>query len=50
MTVTFNIPGKDLAYYDEQSRMWVVEPGEYKLQAGVSSQDIKAIETININK
>ncbi|MEO6330569.1 MAG: fibronectin type III-like domain-contianing protein [Ginsengibacter sp.] len=48
VTVTLNIPVKDLAYYDEKSMKWVVEPGTYKLLAGTSSQDIRATETFNI--
>ena len=48
VTVTVNIPVKDLAYYNEQNRKWIVEPGMYKLMAGTSSQDIKATETISI--
>ncbi|MBK5272897.1 MAG: fibronectin type III-like domain-contianing protein, partial [Bacteroidia bacterium] len=49
VTVTLSIPVKDLAYYNEQTSKWVVEPGKYMLLAGVSSQDIVATETININ-
>jgi beta-glucosidase len=50
VTVTVTIPVKDLAYYDEQNRKWIVEPGMYKLMAGTSSQDIKASETISIEE
>jgi beta-glucosidase len=46
--VTLTVPVKDLAYYNEQSKKWVIEPGNYKLLAGTSSQDIKTTETISI--
>jgi beta-glucosidase len=47
-TVTFNIPVKDLAYYDVDSKSWKVEPGEYKLQAGTSSRDIKQSVVVTV--
>ncbi|MBK5272252.1 MAG: glycoside hydrolase family 3 C-terminal domain-containing protein, partial [Bacteroidia bacterium] len=34
VTVTLSIPVKDLAYYNEQTSKWVVEPGKYMLLAG----------------
>ena len=49
-TVTLSIPVKSLAYYDEQNSKWVVEPGDYKLFAGTSSQDIKATLMISVNE
>lgn len=49
VTVILSIPVKNLAYYNEQNSKWVVEPGKYMLLAGVSSQDIVGVETININ-
>ena len=50
ITVTLKVPVKDLAYYDEKSSGWVVEPGKYKLMAGTSSQDIKTTETITVTQ
>jgi len=47
-SVTLSIPVKDLAYYDEKTNKWVVEPGEYKLLAGKSSKDIEQSGTISI--
>jgi beta-glucosidase len=32
---------KDLAFYDDQARQWVVEPGEFEIQVGASSRDIR---------
>ena len=47
--VTLNVNVKDLAYYDEASKNWVVEPGRYKLLAGSSSKDIKGTVGIQVN-
>ena len=35
-------PGKDLRHYDEQAQAYAVVPGEYELQVGASSADIRA--------
>lgn len=40
-TVRFEIPLEDLKYYDVVARRMLVEPGEYEIQAGASSQDIR---------
>ncbi|WP_348798059.1 glycoside hydrolase family 3 C-terminal domain-containing protein [Flavobacterium adhaerens] len=40
-TITIQIPVKELAYYDVQSKNWVVEPGKYTLNVGNSSRDIQ---------
>jgi beta-glucosidase len=47
--ITLIIPVKDLAYYDVNSKKWIVEPGKYKLLAGTSSRDIKATGAITVN-
>ncbi|MBK0379656.1 glycoside hydrolase family 3 C-terminal domain-containing protein [Mucilaginibacter segetis] len=47
--VVLNVPVKDLAYYDVKSSKWIVEPGEYKILAGTSSEDIKEHSTIKVN-
>jgi len=47
-TVTLSIPVKDLAYYDDGSRSWKVEPGTYKLMAGTSSRDIKESVVVTV--
>jgi beta-glucosidase len=40
-TVTFVIPVEKLAFYDETRHAFVVEPGEYEIQIGESSEDIR---------
>ena len=48
VSVTLSIPVNSLAYYDEKSSQWIVEPGEYQLMAGTSSKDIEAAASIHI--
>lgn len=40
-TVTFNLPKEKLAYWDEKTRAFRVEPGKYEIQIGASSADIR---------
>ena len=47
--VALNFNVNDLAYFDDNLHKWVVEPGEYKILAGVSSRDIKETAVINVN-
>jgi beta-glucosidase len=37
-TATFEVPAKNLAYYDENLPGWVVEPANYKVYVGPSSR------------
>ena len=39
-TVHLQLPVKELAYYDVDSKDWIVEPGAYKLKLGNSSRNI----------
>lgn len=40
-TLNFRIATDDLRYWDEQASRWVLEPGSYRLKAGVSSREIR---------
>jgi beta-glucosidase len=40
-TVAFTVPVEKLAFYDEKQHAFVVEPGEYEIQIGASSEDIR---------
>jgi beta-glucosidase len=40
-TVTITIPGEKLAFYDEKTHGFVVEPGAFKVFVGSSSEDIR---------
>ena len=44
--VSFAINELDLAFFDPGQEKWVTEPGEFELQIGNSSQDIKVQKTI----
>jgi beta-glucosidase len=48
-TVTIQLPAKELAYYNEVKKEWLVEPGTYKIKIGNSSRNIKGVVSININ-
>ncbi|MFG6685781.1 glycoside hydrolase family 3 C-terminal domain-containing protein [Mariniflexile sp. HNIBRBA6329] len=47
--VTITLPAKELAYYNEVKKEWLVESGSYKIKIGNSSRGIKAETKININ-
>lgn len=40
-TIVIKVPVKELAYYDIETKKWIVEPGKYILKLGTSSRDIK---------
>nr|WP_315148939.1 glycoside hydrolase family 3 C-terminal domain-containing protein [uncultured Flavobacterium sp.] len=40
-TITIQVPVKELAYYNVETKSWTVEPGKYTLNIGNSSRDIK---------
>ena len=41
-------PASDLRRYDAQAGAYVVDPGEYEIQAGASSADIRARTTLTV--
>jgi beta-glucosidase len=46
--VLFTLKAKDLAYWDEQKKQWVVEDEKVNLIVGGSSADVKAQQTITL--
>ncbi|MFD0990069.1 glycoside hydrolase family 3 C-terminal domain-containing protein [Mariniflexile jejuense] len=46
--VTILLPAKELAYYNDVKKQWIVESGLYKIKIGSSSRNIKAEISINI--
>jgi beta-glucosidase len=48
-TVTFILPADQLAYYDVSQHAFRVEPGEYEVLVGSSSQDIRAKASFRIS-
>lgn len=47
-TVKMKVKVSDLAYFDETSMKWVISPGQYKIMAGSSSQDILANTIVSV--
>jgi beta-glucosidase len=47
-TLNITLPVKELAYYSETQKEWIVEPGEYVLKIGNSSRNIFQEVTVNI--
>lgn len=45
---TITVPVKELAYYDNATKKWTVEPGAYTFKLGSSSRDIKQEVTVNV--
>ena len=41
-------PRDDLRYYDEIKQDYAVEPGEFEIQIGSSSKDIRLKKTIKV--
>ena len=48
-SVSIQLDVNDLAYFDVKLNKWVVEPGEYKLQVGSSSKDLRQTLMITVN-
>jgi beta-glucosidase len=47
-TVSVVIPRSDLAYWDVRLHRWVVEGGEYRIDAAASSRDIRLSDLIEV--
>jgi beta-glucosidase len=39
-TAQLKVKASDLAYFDERTMSWIVNPGKYRLSAGPSSRDL----------
>ncbi|MCL2819295.1 MAG: glycoside hydrolase family 3 C-terminal domain-containing protein [Oscillospiraceae bacterium] len=48
-TVSFTLDKRSFAYYNIKISDWHVETGEYELQIGASSRDIRGSVTVNVN-
>lgn len=49
-TVELNVKVKDMAFYNEQTQSWTVEPGEFILHNASSAADIKSSVSIVVTK
>jgi beta-glucosidase len=47
--VTIPLAIRDLGYYNEQQKRFVVEPGDLEIQVGASSSDIRLSQTIRVD-
>ncbi|PKB16433.1 glycoside hydrolase family 3 C-terminal domain-containing protein [Flavobacterium sp. 5] len=47
-TISIQVPVKELAYYNVETKSWTIEPGKYTLNIGNSSRDIKNKIDVNI--
>ncbi len=45
-TVEFTLDDSSLAFYDPAKKQWIVEPGEFEIQVGSSSRDIRLTATM----
>jgi len=46
--VTLDIPIEQLGFYDIKNHKWTVEPGNFKIQIGASSSDIRLEQIIHL--
>jgi beta-glucosidase len=49
-TLTFTVPAKKLAYWDESAHAFVVNPGTFDILVGASSDDIRQKEQIEVSR
>ncbi|MHB9143401.1 MAG: fibronectin type III-like domain-contianing protein [Paludibacter sp.] len=47
-TIEMEIKVKDMAFYNETTQSWTVEPGEFVLRNAASSNDVKSSVSIQI--
>jgi beta-glucosidase len=48
-TVQFTLKPRDLAYFDVPGHQWKANAGEYEIQIGASSRDIKLKKSVRLN-
>lgn len=47
-TVALEVKVKDLAFYNETTKGWTVEPGEFVLRNAASSADVKSSVSVTV--
>jgi beta-glucosidase len=48
--IEIEIPIRELASFDPEKKLWVIEPGVYQARAGSSSRDIRLTASFNIDE
>jgi beta-glucosidase len=48
--LTFTVPADKLAFYDEKTHAFIVEPGTFDIMIGSSSEDIRVKGQIEVLK
>jgi beta-glucosidase len=48
-TVQFTIKPRDFAYFDVPGRQWKANAGDYEIQVGASSRDIRLKKSVRLN-
>jgi beta-glucosidase len=48
-TLTFKIPASEFSFYDTKTNDFKIEPGQWEIQVGSSSKDIRLRKTFIIN-
>lgn len=48
--VTFTLPAEKLAFWDEKTHGFLVEPGAYDIMIGTSSEDIRVKEQVKVTR
>jgi beta-glucosidase len=44
--VTFGLTARDLSYWSSAQRRWALEPGEFRIEVGASSRDIRLAQAV----
>ena len=47
-TVTFTLPAAKLAFWDERTHAFLIEPGAFEIMVGASSADIRARDILEV--
>jgi beta-glucosidase len=47
-TATINLDRRSFAFFDPAKNDWVVTPGDYQIQIGASSRDVRLSQTITM--
>lgn len=48
--VLLNIDVNNLTNFDSKSNKWIVEPGQYKIPAALSSKDVRQVASFQIRR